>query len=262
MSRKFILESNYYEECVGLYKKNTVTINPGVTVLVGCNGIGKTTFIRQIRNRLKSLDIPYMEYDNLHDGGKESISKALFYSDFEFMAMAMQSSEGENIVLNISKLVCKLGQFIKTGIPKEKNLFAKVFKAMDDTEGKDKNIIPERWILLDAVDSGLSVDNIIGIKEHLFKTILKCNYGNEIYIVVSANEYEITRGESCFDVYNGKYVTFKDYEEYRQFIVNSKEWKEQRHNIFDSRDNKKPTKNVDLEIKPRGLQHIGQMKNN
>lgn len=34
--------------------------------------------------------------------------------------MAMQSSEGENIVLNIGKLASELGQFVKTGIPKEK----------------------------------------------------------------------------------------------------------------------------------------------
>ena len=56
--------------------------------------------------------------------------------------------------------------------------------------------------MLDAVDSGLSVDNIVDVKEQLFKTILEYNYGNEIYIVISANEYEMARGEQCFDVYN------------------------------------------------------------
>lgn len=263
MSRRFVLERDCYEEGINLYKKKTITINPGVTVLVGCNGIGKTTFLHQVRNTLKKQGIPYIKYDNLNDGGKESISKASFYGDYAFISIAMQSSEGENIVLNIRKLALELKQFIKTGTPKEKGKFEEVFKDLsNDAEDKSREVTSERWILLDAVDSGLSVDNIIDIKEHLFKTILKYNYGNEIYIIVSANEYEIARGESCFDVYNGKYVTFKDYEEYRQFIVNSKEWKEQRHNIFDSRDNKSQLKNVDLEIKSRGLQHIGQMKNN
>ena len=93
---------------------------------------------------------------------------------------------------------------------------------------EEVEIPKERWILLDAVDSGLSVDNIVDIKEDLFKTILEYNFGNEIYIIVSANEYEMARGEKCFDVYNGKYVEFKDYEEYRDFIVESKEWKHQR----------------------------------
>lgn len=61
MSRKFVLEKDYYEEGVNLYKKKTVTINSGVTVLVGCNGIGKTTFLHQIRDRLKKQNIPCIQ---------------------------------------------------------------------------------------------------------------------------------------------------------------------------------------------------------
>ena len=54
-------------------------------------------------------------------------------------------------------------------------------------------------------------------------------FGNEIYIVISAIEYELCRGEQCFDVYNGKYITFKDYEDYREFILKNREWKENRN---------------------------------
>ena len=43
--RKFKLEKDYYEDGQNLYKKRTVTINPGITVLVGCNGIDKTTML-------------------------------------------------------------------------------------------------------------------------------------------------------------------------------------------------------------------------
>lgn len=44
MSRKFVLERDYYDEGVNLYKKKTVTINSGVTALVGCSGIVKRHF--------------------------------------------------------------------------------------------------------------------------------------------------------------------------------------------------------------------------
>lgn len=174
----------------------------------------KTTFIHQIRDRLKINGIPYIQYDNFHDGGKESISNALFCGDLEFVSMSVKSSEGENIFLNIYKLASELGQFVNTGISEE------------------KETISERWILLDAIDSGLSMDNIIDIKEQLFKTILEYNYGNEIYIVISANEYEMARGEQCFDVYHGKYITFKDYEDYRNMILESKKWKEERVKVM------------------------------
>lgn len=228
MGRKICLEKDYYEEGVNLYKRKTITINPGVTVLVGCNGIGKTTFLYQLKENLKKTNIPYIEYDNLHEGGRNSISEAGFNEDFAFLATAIQSSEGENIVINVGKFASELKDFVKTGKVKEKNPFAKAFKNIDGYKDEKEEFLPERWILLDAVDSGLSVDNIVGIKEYLFKTILEYNFGNEIYIVISANEYEMAREEQCFDVYNGKYITFKNYEDYRNMILESKKWKEER----------------------------------
>lgn len=231
MSRKFTLMKDYYEEGKNLYKKESITINPGITVLVGCNGIGKTTLLHQMRDRLKKDNIPYIEFDNLHNGGSKSISEASFYGDFGFMATAMCSSEGENIVMNIGKLAERLGKFVKEGEdPKEKKFtqLAKSLAKINGEDVKEESIPNERWILLDAVDSGLSVDNVVDIKEQLFKTILEYNYGNDIYIVISANAYEMARNEQCFDVYDGEYVEFKEYEEYRQFVLDSKEWKNER----------------------------------
>ena len=231
MIRKFELERDYYDEGFNLYKKKTITIKPGVTVLVGCNGIGKSTLLSQIKDSLKKDNVPCISFDNLKDGGGHAVSEASFYGNFGFMATAICSSEGENIVMNMGNLAARLGKFVKEGEdPKEKKhtKLARSIAQINGEEIKECEIPKERWILLDAVDSGLSVDNIVDIKEDLFKTILEYNYGNEIYIVISANEYEMARGEQCFDVYNGKYVTFKDYEEYRDLVLQSKEWKNHR----------------------------------
>ena len=227
-NRKFKLFKNYYEENDKLYKKSSITINSGITVFVGCNGIGKTTLFRQIISQLKEQNIPYLKFDNLQDGGANARESAGFFGDFNFVATALQSSEGENIIMNVRNLASRLGQFVKTGEdPKgkyESKLANAVFGMQDDNAIKN-NIPKERWILLDAIDSGLSVDNIVDIKEQLFKTILEHNFDNDIYIVVSANEYEMARNENCFDVYNGKYINFKDYDDYRDFILKSKEQK-------------------------------------
>ena len=231
MSRKFTLERDYYDEGFNLYKKKIITIKPGVTVFVGCNGIGKSALLRQIKDNLKKDNTPCISFDNLKDGGGHAVSEAGFYGNFGFMATAMCSSEGENIVMNMGNLAARIGKFVKDGEdPKEKKYsqLARSIAQINGEEIDEPEIPKERWILLDAVDSGLSVDNIVDIKEQLFKTILEYNYGNEIYIVVSANEYEMARGEQCFDVYNGKYVTFKDYEEYRDLVLQSKEWKNHR----------------------------------
>lgn len=224
------MEKDYYDEGYNLYKKGTITINPGVTVLVGCNGTGKTTLIHQIQAHLKREDIPYISFDNLHDGGSKAISKAAFYENFNFVATAACSSEGENIVMNISNLASRLGRFIQTGTDNSKeNRMEKAFEKMFFDDDNEEKIIPkERWILLDAIDSGLSVDNISDVK-YLFETVLDDYKDGEVYIIVSANEYEMAREEQCFDVYNGIYITFTNYDQYRDFILQSRSQKDERY---------------------------------
>lgn len=230
-SRTFSLTKDYHNNGVKLYKKGKITFTPGVTVLVGCNGIGKTTMLKQIEQSLKNDEIPCIMFNNLTEGGHNAISEASFNSNFGFMAAAIQSSEGENIVMNIENLAARLGHFVKEGDDPKKCKHKEIIKTLSKMRGEvieEKEILKERWVLLDAVDSGLSVDNIVDLKEQLFNTMLKYNFGNDIYIIISANEYEMARGEQCFDVYNGKYVKIKDYEEYRDFVLKSKEWKNAR----------------------------------
>ena len=233
MSRKFKLHKRYYGEEYDLYKKGTITIEKGVTILVGCNGSGKTTLLRQIKDSLEKENIPVLHFDNLNDGGSKAVASASFYNDFAYMATAMQSSEGENIILNIGKLASTIRPFIKTGKSQtERDRFQRgLAEALYGKKEEENEISNERWILLDAVDSGLSVDNIVDLKG-LFDAIFEDNPDNDIYIVVSANEYELCRGEHCFDVYNGKYVSFADYEAYRSFILESRETKNKRQEAF------------------------------
>ena len=205
MSRNFKIVKDYYEEEVYLYKKATVEFKPGMTVLVGCNGAGKTTLLHQIENRLKKEHIPCLYY-NCDKDGKNEVSKAAFYSNFEFIATAISSSEGENLVLNMGNTAQRIGKLVR-----------------------ENPTSSEIWILLDAVDSGLSIDNVVGMKENLFNLVFETTEGKDIYIVVSANAYEMCRGENCFDVINGKYLKFKDYEDYRDFVLKSAQEKEKRY---------------------------------
>lgn len=204
--RKFKINRDYYDDGIKLYKKGSVEFDSGVTVLVGCNGIGKTTLLNEIKGQLSKGDIPCIFFDNLRDGGSNARSEAAFLNDFEFVAQTMCSSEGENIALNVGRFAQKIGKFLR------------------DNKEKD-----EIWILLDAVDSGLSIDAVVDIKEGLFKTILNHYPDTSIYIIVSANEYEMAYGEKCYDVANCRYVTIKSYEKYKSVILKSREIKDNRY---------------------------------
>ena len=202
--RTFKIEKNP-NECGKLYYRNAVTFEPGVTVLIGCNGYGKTSLLHQIKYGLQDEKIPYILYDNLHDGGENARSREGFFGDMDFLAAAVQSSEGENIVMNLYNIGSQMGALA------QKNPDAK-----------------ELWFLFDAVDSGLSIDNIIDLKEGLFEAAIKYNPDKEIYIIVSANEYELCHGEKCFDTYLCRYINIKTYKQYKNFILKSRKRKDKR----------------------------------
>ena len=176
-------------------------------MLVGCNGTGKTTFLKEIEHQLKKREVPLVSYDNLKDGGHNALSFAAHIGNMEYLAMGMCSAEGENIYMNLGQTVRKIRNMIQKH-PKAKEL----------------------WVLMDAVDSGLSVDNIVELKELLFEIVNDVSKrGTDIYFIMSANEYEMARNEQCLDIYNGRYIKFADYEEYRQFVLNSRRLKDNRY---------------------------------
>ncbi len=202
--RKFKINKDWNGIGVELHQKGTVTLQPGVTVLVGCNGIGKTTLIKQLIQLLEKENVPVIKFDNLRDGGANARSNALRRYDFSFAATAMQSSEGENICMNMGNFVGQVGA-LQRKHPDAKELF----------------------IFIDAADSGLSIDNILEIKD-VFNLILSHRGDTEVYIVISANAYEVARGENCYDVLRCRYLKFSSYERYRQFVLKTREIKDQR----------------------------------
>lgn len=222
-TRKIPIHKDPLDLGFNLYKKKEIEIKTGVSVLCGCNGAGKTTLLKQIKEYLDVENIPCIYYNNLFDGGNNSRQNSLDRGDMSFVIKSAIKSEGENIILNMGKLSKRIGEFIRTGIDVKDNPFHNLFCNKE----KENNSL-ERWILLDAIDSGLSIDNVCKLKE-LFQLILKHDGDRyEIYILVVANQYEMCRGEKCLDVYNGKYITFKDYEDYRNFVLRSRKIKDGR----------------------------------
>ena len=224
-----------YAEGWSTCRPKQIDIKPGLTVLVGCNGAGKTTLLHNIQNELKKKNVPFVEFDNLKDGGSNGISSASFNKNFTMMSLMMESSEGENIGHNFGQWVRGVREFIINGkydSGRKEDRFADIFRDKEEIE-KENEIFKnynERWLLIDATDSGLSIDNVIEFK-NVFNLILEDakSFDKEVYIIISANEYELARGEQCFDVNAGKYLTFTDYDDYRKFIIKSREKKDKRY---------------------------------
>ena len=227
MSRAFTIETKPYDDVRIFYRKN-IEIKPGVTVLIGCNGAGKSTLIHTMQDELKKNNIEYLNYDNLHDGGNRSVSNAMFYDDIGLAASMMCSSEGETITLNIMNLGENIVYYLKHGKTKRTRLDIMLESIENaDSKKKEETVSQERWIFFDAVDSGLSIDNVLDFKEFVLEPIVKSN--SNLYVILSANSFEMASGEQCLDVYNGQYCTFDNYEEYKKFICKTRERKEKRY---------------------------------
>lgn len=203
--RRFKIPKDPWDIGENLYTKTSAIFTPGLTVLVGCNGSGKTTLLRLIEEELRANKIPVVTFNNLIDGGSNAMQEATLYGDITFVATAAVSSEGENIFMNLGTVADKIGTKIRKH-PEAKEI----------------------WVLLDAVDSGLSVDNIVEFKDFLKDIVIKENKDKDIYILASANGYELCNDEKCFDVRNGRYMIFDTYDEYRAFILGSRVAKDKR----------------------------------
>ena len=211
-------------ECGNLYKNTKVTINEGLTVLVGCNGSGKTTLLLQILEDCRLNKIPFVHFNNLTDGGSSSSSYLGFIGDFEGMAYNLTSSEGEQIYTDFGRFSSKIAKAIRGDWKK------KVF--WKDEE--EITPITDLVVLIDALDSGLSIDNAIEIKEFIKDIVFKDAENNNVtlYMIAVANAYELARGENCLDLWTGEYITFKDYEDYRKYILSTRKRKDRRINNY------------------------------
>lgn len=207
MSRVFKIPKCPYDSSTKIFSKSEIEFTPGVTVLVGSNGSGKSTLLHHIKSELLASGTPYTWYDNLAEGGSTSIAKYLATDELGLVAGLVTSSEGEQIMLNIGQFAKELGRFMKV-------------------HQNDKEV----WILIDGVDSGLSIDYICDIKEQLFEYILEHSPDIDVYIIIAGNTYEICAGENCFDVYKGQYKQFKTYAQYKKFILASRKRKDKHSN--------------------------------
>ena len=208
--RKFQIDCCPFDDNEMIYTSNEVKILSGLTVLVGCNGSGKSTLLHLLKAQLNDIeDIAVLKYDNLTEGGANAKESAGWHDNLELLTTLITSSEGEQIIINLGQTARAIKQFVRN-------------------HAKD---CKELWILIDAIDSGLSIDNIVAIKEHLFKAVIDDIRNQDCvpYIVVSANSYELCCNADCLDVRSGLHRAFKSYDDYKDFILESSKIKDSRY---------------------------------
>ena len=194
---KIKVNTKPFDDDLKLYQRKEFTFVPGLNSLVGCNGSGKTTLIDCfLIPSLRKDKIEHYKYNDRRQGGSMLMDRMLNVDDDMYGLVRMyMSSEGERIVVGLEKVITALPSFFK------------------ENKGKPT------FLLLDAIDSGMSVDEICEIKELLLDVVIpdaKNRFDIDLYVVIAANNYEWCNDDRIhnIDITTAKTLKFKSYEEY------------------------------------------------
>ena len=195
--------TKFYDEGKG--KSFTVEFNPGYTCIVGPNGTGKTTMMKQIKHYCEQNSEEYnvINFDNVKEDNTHKFGEFMFTGRIDMIGAIMSSSEGEGIIINLGDFASKCGQATTECILNNKKLV----------------------ILVDGVDSGTSIDKIEDFKENFCNFISShCASQNiEVYIIATANNYAmVSNGVDCVSAINGTHKSFKTYKSFESFVMKYK----------------------------------------
>lgn len=185
----------YVKDWYDIHRDYMLTLYPGVTCLVGPNGAGKTTLLTYINEYADSNHIPVWKYSNYADGKYEDYR--YLETDTTLFAQTAFASEGEKVAMHFSGRVGEIGKLVT----------------------KSRETKQPAFVLLDALDSGASIDRVRDLFE-LFKMIDEdIKHNAEVYVVVAINQYELAKSPlRCVDCRTGKTVKFSCYDEYAEYI--------------------------------------------
>lgn len=227
-----IHNKNYYAENQKLYKHNKIFIpENSVTCLVGCNGIGKSTVIRQmIQDNENCLSKTAWDLEDTH-----SISFREFFGDKktredfdEFYLDGNKSSsfghsECDFMMNDLSTMWCSTG---------EANL--RVAGPVFGILGKETKLLTGKrlFVFLDDLDVGVSVDYLVDVVNTI-KLMEKtmAERGIKFYIILTANSYELARYFHCIDTVTFKPVKFKTYDTYVKYVCKTRKYKDERDGV-------------------------------
>ena len=206
---KITVQTKPFDDGLKLYQRKNFTFVPGLNSLVGCNGSGKSTLIDYfLIDTLRKDHIEYYKYNDRRQGGSMLMDRMLNVdSDINGLARMFMSSEGERIVCGLERVIMSLPNFFK------------------ENKGKPA------FLVLDAIDSGMSVDEIGEIKALFLDTVIpdaKNRFNVDLFIVIAANNYEWCNDDRInnIDITKAKSVKFKSYEDYVAQIKASRTFKD------------------------------------
>ncbi len=203
-----------------VFLKSTLTLYPGITVLVGCNGSGKTTLLKHIQDYL------FKEYPKaflITPRTKTMAEQVLMHF----------SSSGEVQSGDAWDLLGKI-QFYIQAKGHEDTCIPKFPSTIQDILNRIR--ISDKVIVLgDDLDKGVSIDELRAFQISLRECVNKFKRSHPkipLYVILTGNSFEMVCDNLCIDAKTMKVMQFLKYEEYASYVMHSRNLKNRREKVF------------------------------
>lgn len=215
MIEKIIIKENSQLKKIINYKEIQLK---NLTILVGPNGIGKSSIVQGIYNKLKGHTSFY------YRSCGESMDLVMSNKEHLYEAIIGRSDNGkyrgyfsDNIELDYITINQSEGQSMMTVF------FDKIVQIIERLSKNETDLV----LLIDELDSGLSFDNVL----HVISIIenIQAKYPN-VQIIMTAHNYEFFRvfKDNTFCIDFGQYVDLSEYKNYRAYYMTHIAYQEQK----------------------------------
>lgn len=198
----------------------SVNFQPGITMLIGSNGVGKSTLLKQIDSIFNKGSWETIEFN---DEVRNEYACYLYSNEYEEKYTKQSWLEGDNTLHQLASTFAN-----SEGQDMWDYLYYKLPDIGNAVRVSKEKELKGIFILLDGLDSGLSLDKLYKLKTDLLDFIIEeeTTPDFKVYLICSANSYEFIEGYNCVEVTDKqRNLTFKNYEEFKSYFLKEKEIK-------------------------------------
>lgn len=239
-----LVDKEPYADGESVFTNDRMEIGCGITVLVGCNGNGKTTMLDQIadatgwsnsKDLYAALSMMFHNENDYQDDESIARCDTIYWKSCAERDDALGNAISNRGLLNLSEAGNIMGSSEGEGISIAAGALAQQL-GQSALSGSSEPLV----VLVDSIDSGLddaSIADVIDVLSLASNDFKKA--GRDCFIIVTANSFGVVNavqrnGGKCIDSRTFEKKHFTSYDDYYEFVSETRRMKYERYAEYSS----------------------------